>query len=155
MTRLRSIVLGAALAALVVSPAYAGLGFGLRAGVSSEPDQILVGGHMRLTGLIPSAPALWFEPNVTAGFGDHLTTIQVSGDVKYGLPVGGFVIAPLFGLSYAHYTFDSDACGDCSDGRFGIHLGVGFLFKQQLGVDLVIALSDDLPDARIMAQYNF
>ena len=153
MTRLASSLI-VVLALLVAAPAHAGLGFGVRGGVSSEPDQILVGGHLRLTSLIPSAPALWFEPNATAGFGDHLTTVQVSGDVKYGLPVGRLTIAPLFGLSYVHYTIDSDLCDDCSDGRFGIHLGVGLLYGK-FGVDLVIALSDDLPDARIMAQFNF
>lgn len=131
------------------------LGFGLRGGISDQPDQLLVGGHIRITGLIPAAPAIWFEPNATVGIGDDLTTIQISGDFKYALPVGQLQLYPIVGLSYIHYSLDDDRCrGDCSDGQAGLHLGFGLLYGQ-VGADLVLDVTDDLPNLRLMVHFTF
>ena len=44
--------------------------FGFRAGFSSNPDQLLLGGQMSVGEV---APNLTFDPNIDLGFGDNVT----------------------------------------------------------------------------------
>src|SRR5262245_5132165 len=55
-------------------------GWGVRAGVSSNPDQIYGGVHWDLGEF---ARNVRFRPNVEIGFGDSVTTVQGNAEVHY------------------------------------------------------------------------
>lgn len=61
-------------------------GWGLRAGVSDRPDQILVGVQADLGKLIAD---LSFEPNVELGIGDDQTILSLSAPLFYRWPEAG------------------------------------------------------------------
>jgi hypothetical protein len=63
-----------------VSPAYAQRGVGVRAGVSINPEQFYIGGHV-MTG--PIVDRLWFRPNVEVGFSDNTTSVDLNGEFAY------------------------------------------------------------------------
>src|SRR6266850_8526126 len=51
--------------------------YGLRAGFSTSPDQLVLGGQMSVGEV---APNLSFDPNVELGFGDNVTIIAFNLD---------------------------------------------------------------------------
>src|SRR5262245_55024811 len=53
---------------------------GVRAGVSGDPGQFYIGGHMDLKEV---RSRLWFRPNVEVGVGDGLTLISLNGEFVY------------------------------------------------------------------------
>ncbi len=53
---------------------------GVRAGISSSPDQFYVGVHDELG---PVATRLWFRPNLELGVGDGVTTTAVNFEFVY------------------------------------------------------------------------
>ena len=55
-------------------------GFGVRVGLSSNPDQVYAGVHWDLGEF---ARNVRFRPNVEIGFGDHVTLIQANAEVHY------------------------------------------------------------------------
>lgn len=59
------------------APASAQDGPGMRAGVSSNPDQFFVGAHYVSQ---PVSGMLRFQPNVEAGFGNNITTVAINGE---------------------------------------------------------------------------
>ena len=61
-------------------------GWGLRAGVSDRPDQILVGVQADLGELIDK---LSFEPNLELGVGDDQTIFSLGAPVFYRMPESG------------------------------------------------------------------
>ncbi len=61
--------------ALMAAPAAAQVSFGPRAGLSGNPDQFFVGGHVESADL---GHKVTFRPNVEAGFGSDLTLITVN-----------------------------------------------------------------------------
>ena len=46
--------------------------YGLRAGISTSPDQLVLGGQMSIGEI---APKITFDPNIELGFGDNVTLI--------------------------------------------------------------------------------
>src|SRR5258706_16325567 len=55
-------------------------GWGVRAGLSSNPDQFYGGVHWDLGEFARNGR---FRPNVEVGFGDHATTVQGNAEVHY------------------------------------------------------------------------
>ncbi len=55
-------------------------GWGVRAGLSNNPDQVYGGFHWDLGEF---ARNVRFRPYVEVGFGDHVTTLQAMGEVHY------------------------------------------------------------------------
>lgn len=64
------------------SPAYA-QEFGVRAGVSVDPDQFYFGGHFQTE---PLVDRLRFRPNVEIGFGDDVTLVGFNVEFAYFFP---------------------------------------------------------------------
>lgn len=65
---------------LAISPAAATPNFGVRAGVTLDPDQVHLGAHARVAELSPS---LAFVPNVEIGFGSDATVYAFNGELVY------------------------------------------------------------------------
>jgi len=59
-------------------------GWGLRAGLSDDPDQVVVGGQYTMGGV---AKRLYFEPNLEIGIGDDRLLFTATGAVHYHFPV--------------------------------------------------------------------
>jgi hypothetical protein len=55
-------------------------GWGVRAGLSSNPDQVYAGVHWDLGEF---ARNVRFRPNIEVGFGDHVTLLQANAEVHY------------------------------------------------------------------------
>src|SRR5262245_48571801 len=90
MTRLTNIcLLRARLLVLVpvflfcVSTPLSAQDFGVRAGVSGDPDQFYFGGHL-VTGEL--LERLRFRPNVEVGIGDDVTLVAVNLEFAYTFP---------------------------------------------------------------------
>jgi hypothetical protein len=72
------------LALLLSIPAHAQQRFGVRAGVSVDPEQFYFGGHILMG---PVAGSLSFRPNVEVGFGDHVALVGFNGELVYKRPL--------------------------------------------------------------------
>ena len=68
---------------LVPALASAQVAPGLRAGVSVDPDQIYVGGHLETE---PIVERLVFRPNVEVGFGDNVTLAAFNFEFLWKFP---------------------------------------------------------------------
>lgn len=64
----------------VAAPVSAESRFGLRAGISADPDQVYFGGHVDAAEI---AKRFWFRPNVEVGFGDGGTLAGFNGEFVY------------------------------------------------------------------------
>jgi hypothetical protein len=118
---------------LAAAPARAQAGFGVRTGVSVDPDQFYLGAHV---GVGPLVGHLWFRPSVEIGFGDNVTLVALNPELAYWFPsksawrlyVGG-------GPALNIYDYDS---GSETKGGLNFLLGVahrgGFFVEGKLGV---------------------
>lgn len=130
-------------------------GWGVRAGLSGDPDQFVIGMHMRLGEL---AENLRLEPNVDIGFGDDLTVFTLNPDLTYSVPVegaGSFYFGGTLSLVFARFDAGDDSN---SDTDLGIAAIIGYLLpvtNEAIGIDLKLGLSDEYPDLKVMATYTF
>lgn len=95
---------------------------GLRAGLTSGPDQFHIGAHTDLGHVFPP---LRLVPNVEIGFGDNLTMIAFNGDLIYDFPQTPFGVGGELGLNY----LDVDGFGSNTE------LGLSALGNYRLGLD--------------------
>jgi hypothetical protein len=129
--------------------------FGIRGGISDDPDTIFFGGHIAF---YPSSMRrLRFEPSLELGVGDDadLLTLRAHANFKFIFPVSqDAAFYPIVGPSLYYYSYDcGDDCG--ADGtEFGINLGLGFTFSG-FGIDFVFTLPDDMPDLTLTFSYTF
>lgn len=140
-------------------------GIGVRAGVSTEPDQFFVGGQLDLGEFVKN---LRFKPNVTAGFGDDMTLISLNPDISYAFPIedlGKLYVGGLLAFEYWKIDVPEDVEAleeitgveiDDSDTDVGIH-AIGGLELQSVPVffEINIGLSDEVPDLKAAVGYNF
>jgi hypothetical protein len=82
--RLLTYVSVGAFIAAAAAPASA-QGYGVRSGVSINPDQAFVGGHYEFG---PVADRLWLQPNADLGFGSDATLVAMNFDVVYRKSIG-------------------------------------------------------------------
>ena len=166
---MKRIVLSIALISLFAGAAMAGNPIGVRAGMSSKPDQFFVGGQMYITEM---SPDFWFVPKVDAGFGDDFTFIYAFGTALYSFAttdLGGFTPYAGGGLGITFWShnvdkpanwpagLDWDGGGSGSD--FGI-TGIAGMKKmlqngKELGFELELGLSDFTADFKLGAYLNF
>lgn len=156
----RSLPLVLSLLGCLASPAYAQQGgpelgwngWGVQAGLSSEPDQIYGGVHFNLGEF---AKNVRLRPTVEIGFGDDRTLLQAHAEVHYVFSkvqvwkpyVGGGV-----GFNYVKID-DLPPAADDDDTDVGLmgvggvetklKSGVGFFFEGKVG------LTDDDPDFKV------
>src|SRR5437016_5039953 len=66
----------------LATPALAQHDKGIRAGVSADPNQFFVGGHIETS---PVADHLTFRPNVEVGLGEGLLLVAINVEFAYWL----------------------------------------------------------------------
>jgi hypothetical protein len=81
--------------------------WGPHIGFSSDPNQVVFGGHLEMGEI---APQVDFVPGVDVGFGDHATLVAISGDFRYRLKVSNVTWQPYVGGGVAlhFYSWNSD-----------------------------------------------
>jgi hypothetical protein len=129
--------------------------FGVRGGVTDDPDSVFFGGHIAFH---PGAlPNFRIEPSLELGLGDaegfDILTLRFNLNFKYAIPVShDAAFFPLFGPALYYVDFD-DCVGDCEESDFGINLGFGFAIS---GFAIELALGvEDIPDVTLTLSYTF
>lgn len=134
-------------------------GWGLRGGLSDNPDQIVLGVQTDFGEFIPR---LAFRPHLDLGFGDDTTVISLGVPALYRVPVdGSFTLYGGGGLAVGLIDEDEeDGVGREDDGSEvdispllagGIEWPVG---RGDLGVELNAA-GGDLPRVKLLGVWNF
>jgi len=125
-------------------------GWGLRTGLSVDPDQIDIGAHFNLGEFIPN---LRFQPNLELGFGDNIFLLMINGETFYLFDVRGSNFRPYAGgeLSIVYWRVDNSH-GKNEDLEIGLSPvgGIEFPFsKQTMGfLELKLGIGD-VPDFRV------
>ncbi|MFN8177464.1 MAG: hypothetical protein U0167_06035 [bacterium] len=133
-------------------------GWGPRIGLSSNPDQLVVGAHLDAGRL---APRVRFQPALELGVGDHATILSVKAPVHYRFPTSGDIRPYLGGgVSVGFVSVDTGPFRDSHDDDVNFALDVigglewqlrsGNLFS--LEMDL---MAGDLADFELMAGWTF
>jgi hypothetical protein len=94
MKRLILVVLSASL--LLGGTALAGP-FGVRAGITIDPDQFHFGGHYD-AGFVGTN--LRVVPNIEVGFGDNFTLVCLNGDLLYDFPSSPWAVGGELGINF-------------------------------------------------------
>ena len=133
--------------------------WGLRGGITFDPDQVHVGAHLDAGELFRDGH---FVPNVEIGFGDNVTLVALNPELVYRFPQRsntpwGFYVGGGLGINFISWDDDLPRRDD-SDTELGLNLlggmtrrlssGNGFFLELKLGVA-------DSPDAKITAGLNF
>ena len=133
--RFPTVILLALLCMWLPSVASAQVAPGIRAGLSLDPDQFFVGGHIETD---PLVERLVFRPNAEIGFGDDVTTVAFNFEFVWKFPQGrnpwGFYAGG--GPAINLYQFDGN--GDDTEGGFsflgGLENRQGLFFEFKVGV---------------------
>ena len=141
MTRTLRVLLLLAGAAVVATPAYAQAGYGVRAGVSANPDQFFFGGHMETR---PIARNLTFRPNVEVGVGDDVTLVALNIEFAYRLPFNSKNWRLYAGGGPAANIYDFEGGSNTEP---GFNLLIGGQHRRGLIVELKLGLIDS-PDVK-------
>src|SRR4029450_7206222 len=94
---------------------------GIRGGISVDPDQFYVGGHLETP---PLVDRLYFRPNLEVGFGDDLTLIAANMEFVYKFSRNR-AMNLYAGAGPALNIFLTDGDGDNSDTEAGFNFLVG------------------------------
>jgi hypothetical protein len=153
LTRIAAAAFFASVVALSASPASAQ--FGVQAGYSFEPDQVVLGGHYT----IPLGESgLRFVPGAEVAFGDDFFTIYANGDVHYLFNTSGGV-RPYIGAGATWASYDPDVEGAETFDEFGAN-AIGGLWLNTKGstpwfLEGKFGLTDEMADVKIMAGLGF
>jgi hypothetical protein len=133
---------------LVPATAAAQIDPGVRAGLSIDPDQFYIGGHIETK---PLFERLVFRPNVEVGFGDDLTLAAFNFEFAWKFPRrGDWGFYAGGGPAINLYQFDGP--GDDTEAGFNIMGGFenrsGLFFEFKLGVA-------DSPDFKFGVGFTF
>jgi len=133
-------------------------GYGLRLGGSVDPDQLTVGGYVKLGKM---TQMLSFRPSVDLGFGDNLFTVAGNVDAQVDFvdidgPYKPFVGG---GLGLIYYNAEGDyEGGDDSDTEIGVNLYGGverdFGSYKRGYAEFRVGI-DDLPDFKFTFGFGF
>lgn len=130
---LRTLPLVLVLSALFAAPASAQLNYGVRAGVSAEPDQFYFGGHFETRPLVEN---LHFRPNVEIGIGNDLTLVGINFELAYKFKTNKAWHPYALGgpaLNIVHSNGNSEAQGGFNFGAGLEHRG-GLFGEVKVGV---------------------
>lgn len=149
-----------ALAVLVPAGAHAQAltSYGVRAGFSVDPEQIVLGGQLSVGDV---APNLTFDPNVEFGFGDNLTIIAFNLDMHYHFDIHSSwrpYVGAGAGINLISFDAPPGFPGDDSTTEVGANFifGAGtptssgnrFFGEMKLGVG-------DIPELKLLVGWNF
>jgi hypothetical protein len=119
---------------LVPTIAWAQVAPGVRAGMSVDPDQFYIGGHIETDPLIER---LVFKPNVEVGFGDDLTLAAFNFEFLWTFPSRGRPWTFYAGGGPAINLYQFDGPGDDAEPGVNFVGGVehtrGFFFEFKVG----------------------
>jgi hypothetical protein len=142
------------LVSLAPSPAQAQGGFGLRAGVSADPDQFVFGAHFETA---PLFDRLRFRPNAEIGVGDDVTLVALNAEFAYWLPVKskqwGFYAGG--GPAMNIYFLNANGHGpgeDDTDVEPGLNFMFGVQHRRGFFTELKIGAIDS-PDFKFVVGY--
>ncbi len=145
---MKHIVLLTIILCLLAGSATAGQ-YGLRGGLTVDPDQFHIGGHLDL-GLV--ADPMRVVPNVEVGFGNDLTVVAFNCDFIYDFPQNAWSLGGEVGLNMVdHKDFDSNTDVGLSilgNYRVGLNSGKILILEAKLGLI-------DSPDAKFTVGWNF
>jgi len=125
-------------------------GWGIRAGLSSDPDQVYGGVHLNLGEFTKDVR---FRPSVEVGFGDDRTLVQMLAEVHYVFstfqalkPYAGAGL----GLTYVNYDDGHPGDGSDTGGSLNAIGGVETELKQGMTLffELKVGLAHDDPDIK-------
>ncbi len=134
--------------------------WGLRGGITFDPDQVHVGAHMLAGELFEDG---YFLPNVEVGFGDHMTIIAVNPELVYKFTKRsstpwGFYIGGGLGINFVSWDDDYFYSEHDSDTDLGLNILGGMSRKLSDGNDFFVELKlglSDSPDGKITAGFTF
>lgn len=141
-----------ALPAAALAQSRVGTAIGPRVGVSSSPDQLVLGGQLDLGEI---APDLTLTPNLELGFGDDITVVQLNGDLHYHFLIQGSPWRPYAGGGLGIAFYDADRA---SDTEVGLNVILGAIVPTRSGsrffTELKLGIAD-LPDLKLLVGWNF
>lgn len=152
MTR-RWLAAGGVLVALwwAVPAAAQDLRFGVRAGVSAEPQQFFFGGHVETKPLLDH---LTFKPSAEIGVGDNATLVALNVEFAYHIPIEKQPFELYVGAGPAANVYSFDSPGDQADGvRGGFNFFVGLEHKKGLFLELKVGAGDS-PSVKFTVGYT-
>jgi len=128
-------------------------GFGPRIGISSSPDQLIVGGQLVFPDFAPQLSAV---PSVELGFLDHVTTIAINGDFMYHFVVRSSSWKPYAGAGAALVISQPEDGDSSTDAGMNLIIGADvptrtgnkFFGEFRIGVG-------DISSLKIIAGWNF
>lgn len=143
-----SVILGL-VCCLTPAPAAAQIAPGLRGGVSVDPDQVYVGGHIETE---PLVERLVFRPNAEIGFGDDVTLVAFNFEFLWKFPRRGSRWGFYAGGGPAINLYQFDGPDDDARAGFnflgGLESSRGLFFEFKVGVD-------DSPEFKFGVGYTF
>lgn len=143
------------LAVVLMAGSAFGQGFGVRAGVSIDPDQFHFGGHYDVGAI---ATNLRLVPNIEIGLGNDVTLICLNGDLLYDFPDTPWSVGGELGVNIAKYDFPAGYVGDDSDTNIGLSAVGDYRLTLNSGKTLLLEAKlgiSDSPDFKFTVGWNF
>lgn len=138
--------------AVIATASPAAAQVGVRAGVSGNPDQFVIGGHYETKPLIPK---LTFRPNVEVGVGDDSTLVALNIEFVYSIPLYGKPWRVYMGGGPAANIYsDGNGNGDGADVAGGFNFLVGAQHDRGLFVEFKVGAIDS-PTVKFLVGYAF
>lgn len=156
----RAVAVALLLLAAALPAAAQDIGFnswGLRAGVSDDPDQFVAGVQADFGEFITN---LRFQPNLELGLGDDTTIFSLTAPVHYRFPIeGSLVLYAGGGLTLGLIDRDDVRGNEDDDSEFEISPmaagGVAWpLGQSELSLELNL-IGGDFPNVKLMAGWMF
>ena len=138
-----------AIACLAASNAMAQTGFGLRAGVTADPNQFHFGAHFVSDPLISN---LTFRPNLEIGVGSNTTTVAANFEFAYGIQIPKTPASVYLGAGPALNVFRHHEGNTDTGGGFNVLLGLEH--KKGLFGELKVGALDS-PELKFTVGYTF
>ena len=142
MNRKLSVIAVALVISAAAAPAFAGLGF--HAGMSIDPDDLLLGVRFKTH---PIEENIYIVPSVEVGFGD-ITMIAGNLDGHYVFQTEKY--QPYVGAGITLNWFDFDGGSDTEFGGSilgGIQINTKWFFEAKIGLG-------DVPDAKLVVGFE-
>jgi hypothetical protein len=137
------------IACLGASSAMAQTGFGLRAGVTADPNQFHFGAHFVSDPLISN---LTFRPNLEIGVGNDITTVAANFEFAYRIPIPKTPASAYIGAGPALNVFRHHGGNTDTGGGFNVLLGLEH--KKGLFGELKVGALDS-PELKFTVGYTF
>jgi hypothetical protein len=134
--------------------AMAQTGFGIRAGVSIDPDQFHFGGHFISDPLISN---LTFRPNLEIGVGNSVTTVAANLEFAFRIPVPKSQLSAYIGagpaLNVYRHGESPNRPADTNTGG-GFNILVGLEHREGLFGELKVGAIDS-PEVKLTVGFTF